>query len=143
MPVKYSNPTIIEIADEIINKLLEYDFVIQRYDSYSSASVYLKLDFGVCNSIRISDHQGKGHLCYRYNIIIGCSDNIIEEEYIRYYFNHENVTGLINQILFDKVSKVQKYGLTRYKNYMAVNMNKHKNDEGFWKNAKTIIKNRT
>lgn len=143
MKTQNNSATIKEIANQIVDKLLEYGFVIQRYDSCSSNSVYLKLDFGVCNSIRISDHKGKKHLCYRYNIIIDCSDNIVEEQYMRYYFNHNNVTGLVNQIIFDKMSKIKKYGMFRYNQYMASNMGTHKNDDGFWKNAKLITKNKT
>ena len=45
------------IADYIQSKLLEYGFKIQRYNAYSTNSIYLKLDYGVCNSIRISDHK--------------------------------------------------------------------------------------
>lgn len=141
MPVKYGNPGIQEKADEIVDILKGKGFVIQRYDSYSTDSVYLKLDYGVCNSIRISDHEGKKHLCYRYNLLFGCQDNIIEERYIRYYFNENNVTGLINQILFDKTIKLKKYGKQLYRNYMTKNKHEHKNDNGFWKDAKLVTIN--
>ena len=57
-----------DLADEICTRLLKEGFIIYRYDAYSSNSVYLKLDFGVSHSIRISDHEGKRHLHYRYNI---------------------------------------------------------------------------
>ena len=56
------------LADFITGQLIREGFVVQRYDSCTSDSIYLKLDYGVCNSIRISDHQGKKHLKYRYNI---------------------------------------------------------------------------
>ena len=54
--------TIKKIADDISRSLLEEGFDILRYDSYSSNSVYLKIDCGVCHTIRISDHPGKKHL---------------------------------------------------------------------------------
>ena len=56
------NEKIYSIADYIVDSLLTYGFTIQRYNAYKTSSVYLKLDFGVCNSIRISDHDGKEHL---------------------------------------------------------------------------------
>ena len=62
--------TIKKIADDISRSLLEEGFDILRYDSYSSNSVYLKIDFGVCHTIRISDHPGKKHLHYRYNVLL-------------------------------------------------------------------------
>lgn len=141
MSVDYCNPTIKEIADTIVNALKDKGFTIQRYDAYSTDSVYLKLDYGVCNSIRISDHKGKKHLCYRYNLIVGCEDNIIEERYIRYYFNEKNITGLLCQILFDKQCKIQKYGKVAYKNFMIRNKMEHNKDkDGFWSHAKLVTK---
>ena len=91
MPVEYNNQAVKNKADAIVSILKDKGFVIQRYDAYSTDSVYLKLDYGVCNSIRISDHEGKKHLCYRYNMIIGGENNIVEEKYIRYYFNENKV----------------------------------------------------
>ena len=133
------NEKIYSIADYIVNSLLTHGFTIQRYNAYKTNSVYLKLDFGVCNSIRISDHDGKEHLCYRYNLIIGCSNDIVEEKYIRYYYNESSVNDLLNLILFDKREKIKKYGIANYRIFMNMNKNEHKNDEkGFWTQAKLI-----
>lgn len=140
---RFSSYTIKERADQIIDILGGKGFVIQRYDSYSTNSIYLKLDYGVCNSIRISDHGGKKHLHYRYNMIMGCEDNIVEEKYIRYYFNESNLAGLINQILFDKAVKLKKYGKQAYRSFMVKNMDAHKHSDGFWKDAKVVTGNKS
>lgn len=140
MPVEHSNPVIKDLTDKIVSALKSQGFVIQRYDAYSTHSVYLKLDYGVCNTIRISDHEGKQHLKYRYNLIIGGEDNITDEEYTRYFFNENSVSSLLNQILFDKAIKLQKYGKTSYKNFMVRNMLDHRNEKGFWRDAKLITK---
>lgn len=99
------------------------------------------MDYGVCNSIRISDHEGKKHLNYRYNLIIGEIDNIIQDKFIRYYFSEKSIDALINQILFDRKLKIKKYGKVMYINFMMKNKRKKENTEGFWKNAKTIHDN--
>lgn len=141
MPVTYNNPAIQEQADFIVSVLKDKGFVIQRYDAYSTDSVYLKLDYGLANTIRISDHEGKKHLCYRYNLIIGGENNIVEEKYMRYYFNENNVEGLLYQILFDKKVKMDKYSKTGYKNLMIKNkMEHHKDTSGFWHHAKLVTK---
>lgn len=127
-----------DYADRIVEVLKNKGFVIQRYDAYSTYSVYLKLDYGVCNTIRISDHEGKQYLKYRYNLILGGENNIIEDKYTRYYFNEHNITGLINQILFDRIMKFRKYGKSLYKHFMIKNRDDHKNDKGFWKDAKLV-----
>ena len=75
-----------DIADKLVSALGRKGFIIQRYDAFKTDSVYLKLDYGVCNSIRISDHPGKQNLQYRYNVIIGGELNITEDVYIRYFY---------------------------------------------------------
>ncbi|WP_181879268.1 hypothetical protein [Levilactobacillus brevis] len=44
---------------------------VMRYDAYSTNSVYLKLDYGLLYTLRISDHPGKRYLAYRFNVIRG------------------------------------------------------------------------
>lgn len=51
-----------ELADYLCKRLIAEGFAVQRYDAYKTDSIYLKLDFGVCNSIWISDHLGKRYL---------------------------------------------------------------------------------
>lgn len=127
-----------KIADKITEILRSKGFVIQRYDSLNTYPVYLKLDYGVCNTIRISNHEDKNHLRYRYNMIIGRETNIVEDdEYIRYYFDEGNTNGLINQILFDKMVKIKRYGKQAYKNFMIKNMQKYQNDK-LWKDANLV-----
>lgn len=57
-----------KVADELQARLIARGFTIHRYDAFSSDSVYLKLDYGACGSIRISDHKGYKHLSYMWNI---------------------------------------------------------------------------
>lgn len=56
------------LAERIISELKD-KVVIHRYDAYSTNSIYLKFDYGVANSLRISDHPGKRHLRYRFNLM--------------------------------------------------------------------------
>ena len=58
-----------QIAEILIVKLKELGFIVHRYDAYSTDSIYLKLDFGVCCGIRISNHNGKKKYHYRFNVI--------------------------------------------------------------------------
>lgn len=85
---------IVGIKKDVFTKLQERGIIMQVYDARSS-SVYLKLDCGVLNSVRIADHDGKKHLQYRYNLIVGGEDNIVEEKYIRYFFNENSVDRMI------------------------------------------------
>ena len=55
-----SNESLIKVAEDIQILLKKNGFTIHRYNSYSSNSIYLKVDFGLAGSIRISDHVGRG-----------------------------------------------------------------------------------
>ena len=61
-PVVSQSVTIKSIADNLVHTLSQAGFTIQRYDASTTDSIYLKLDYGVGNSIRISNHNGKKHL---------------------------------------------------------------------------------
>jgi hypothetical protein len=122
-------------ADSLILLLKNEGFIIQRYDAYSSNSVYLKLDYGVCNSIRISDHTGKGHLDYRYNLLKGCAkitSFVSEKGFDRHFFPLKNMDALVERILSDKRLKLRQYGMSRYTGYMESNRSDFKDQLGFW-----------
>lgn len=71
------------VCDKLAGKVL-----IHRYDAYSTNSVYLKFDYGLGNSLRLSDHTGKAGLNYRFNIITTLKSLGIETsgEYPRFYY---------------------------------------------------------
>ena len=126
------------LADKLVKNLNNNRFIIQRYDAYSTNSVYLKLDYGVCNSIRISDHEGKSNLAYRYNLIIGGQVQKVQEKYPRYFYDENTIKELFYQILADRKLKLQQYGKEKYLSFMKRNEALHAADKGFWKDAKIV-----
>lgn len=133
------NKQLQDIADYLIKTLKAYGFTIHRYDAYSSNSIYLKLDYGVCNSIRISDHSGKKYLKYRYNFIL--SGVPYEEQidtYPRFYFNETSIEQMISKIKQDKENKINNYGIRNYTMYVNKNKADIGNQKGFWKQAKLV-----
>ena len=58
-----------KIAKILTKKLLAMGFIVHRYNSITTNSIYLKLDFGVCCGIRIADHNGKKKYHYRFNVV--------------------------------------------------------------------------
>lgn len=125
-----------EIADYLCDNLTEAGLVVQRYDAYSTNSIYLKLDYGVCNSIRISDHPGKRHLKYRYNIGPFVEKYRCEKDkYDRYYYRADKARNLLKKIVSAREFMIARYGEEAYKRFMLKNLEYHKNGKGFWKNA--------
>jgi len=123
MPVEHSNPVIKDLTDKIVSALKSQGFVIQRYDAYSTHSVYLKLDYGVCNRIRISNHNGKKKYKYKFNLIKQYKGpkQKIDKGYLRLYYDYNNTAELIEDVQKEKKAKIYKYGLQNYKSYMEQN----------------------
>lgn len=124
----------LKMADYVINNLLAAGFKIQRYDSFTSNSIYLKLDYGVCNSIRISDHKGKKHLKYRYNLL---SDRSVVNrhsngEFPRNFYGFNHVDTMLADILNHRSERVLKYGPDRYQAFMQSNKKEYRHKKGFW-----------
>lgn len=91
------------VCDKLAGKVL-----IHRYDAYSTNSVYLKFDYGLGNSLRLSDHTGKAGLNYRFNIITTMKSLGIDTsgEYPRFYYPPDMVDQAIADIR--KVEKEEK-----------------------------------
>ena len=138
-PVISQAVTIQSIADSLIHTLSQAGFTIQRYDASTTDSIYLKLDYGVGNSIRISNHTGKKHLNYRYNIILDGITEDVMSKYIRHYYHPDDIDKMINLILNERRMKIQQYGRFRYNEFMKFNQESHDSDKhGFWKTAHII-----
>lgn len=135
------NEEVQNLAEVLQEALLEVGIVVQRYDAYSTDSIYLKLDYGVCNSIRISNHNGKRYLKYRYNIGSHIPKyRMAHDRYDRYYYPACQVAALIRKIEEDRQQKIKRYGPQRYKHMMEENLKEHQNAPGFWKKARLVGK---
>ncbi|MFD1362771.1 hypothetical protein [Lentibacillus salinarum] len=129
------------IAGYLANRLKEDGFIVQRYDSYSTNSIYLKLDYGVCNSIRISDHKGKQHLAYRYNVLSCCPERIAAKDKwgnIKYYFPLTDCDILLGAAICDRQQKIARFGTNGYETIMQKNKEKGMKKKGFWQKAKLV-----
>lgn len=137
---KNSQYTIDEAADYLIEKLLELSFTLQRYDAYSTNSIYLKLDYGLCNSIRISDHNGKKHLNYMFNVLASHKGNPKKHvgDYTRYYYkmNKYQMDLMLEKIISHRERRIELYGgPLRYKKAMREQYEQNKHNKGFWSQA--------
>lgn len=99
------------IADEIQGKLLDMGFTVHRLDAYTTNSVYLKVDCGVCHTIRVSDHKGKEHLKFRYNIGTFVKKfRSVNDMHRRYYFTVDEVDRLVKFVKYDRVRAIDVLG---------------------------------
>lgn len=133
--------TINEAADYIIEQLGN-EMIIHRYNAVSSNSVYLKFDYGVANSLRISDHKGKRNLAYRFNLCVDIEIPYkrIEDDVTRNFYPMGCIDMLIAQIRGSRKAKIEQYSQEQYDIMIQESMRKvtlH-TPVGFWCYAKMV-----
>ncbi len=131
------------VTQQIIDALKVHGFKIQYYKSYSTNSFYLKLDYGVSHSIRISDHKGKSHLNYRFNIGPHITDYEVRKTpppdyWPMYFYPITQFKRMIQQIVQVRDNVIKKYGKERYKTLMQTNLEKNQHKRGFWAQSKEL-----
>lgn len=126
----------IDIANALITKLLKLGFIVHRYDAYSTSSIYLKLDFGLCCGIRIADHPGKKKYSYRFNVIKDYKGDkvVYKDDLICYFYDYDELDKVLEEIQKEKQNKLNKYGLSNYQMYME----KEKNSNELFNRFKKI-----
>ena len=116
-----------EVTNILVSKLLDMGFIVHRYNSHSTSSIYLKLDYGLSCGIRIADHPGKKKYSYRFNVIKDYVGNnvILKDGLICRFYDFNELDSVINAVLQEKQQKINKYGLKNYQRYMEKEKNKN------------------
>ena len=110
----------IDVVNFLVKRLLNMGFVVHRYDSHSTNSIYLKLDFGLACGIRIADHPGKKKYSYRFNVIKDYKGNkvILKDGLICRFYDFNELENVLDAVEKEKHEKINKYGLKNYQMYM-------------------------
>lgn len=128
-----------EAAKYLQTELLNRGMIIHRYNAYSTNSIYLKLDWGAMNSIRISDHKGYDHLSYRYNVDAHYkgTKGIWKKDSKGFwkYFIGIDKSSLDNLIKLLMESKFNKKTLYNYEELIEKYKRESINAKGFWQKA--------
>ena len=132
-----------QIAGTMVSFLRRNGVHIMRYDAVTTNSIYLKLDYGVLYSLRISDHPGKRHLGYRYNVTkgydgprYGDSKYTWQREY--YSTKSDDLNDLCLRILAMREAKILKDGPYLYEKEMEYRQEMNRSAKGFWQAAKDL-----
>ena len=133
----YARQQLNEIALRVIDRL-RGKVIIHRYDAFTTNSIYLKFDYGIANSLRISDHNGKRYLKYRYNILTTQKSKRTETDhgFERIYYSPDMVSAVCRDILNAKKAKQ-----TRYRDYNRLVQQKANEvfqERGFWTQAREV-----
>lgn len=125
-----------QIANKLVTELKNLGFIVHRYNSVTTNSIYLKLDYGVCCGIRIADHNGKKKYHYRFNIIKDYKgDKIVYyKNLVSYFYTFNELQQLLNKVKEEKEFKISRYGINNYNLYM----NKEKDDNALFDRFKKV-----
>ena len=125
-----------DVARFLEKNLIKNGIIVHRYDAHSTNSIYLKLDWGALNSIRISDHNGKKHLSYKYNVIKDTQVGNWKKEgkFWRYYCStsENSLYELVDIIMKDKQYKKC---FNDYDKLVKSFKDDKDNQVGFWERA--------
>jgi hypothetical protein len=126
-----------DAAKRIIQVLKREGVIIQRYDAYSSNSIYLKLDYGACHTIRISDHLGKKHLKYKYNLLSNLDEFKVKKgPPVQYFHPMSDIDIMIGNILAYRESLISRnHGMFIYGQHVKLQKLRNENNSGFWQQA--------
>lgn len=126
-------------ADYLVTELKKHGITVMRYNAMTTSSIYLKLDDGVLNSVRISDHPGKVKYVYRYNLIKGETRRKNKKKNLeQLFFPMRDIEVLVAKVLYDRNQKLNTYGESLYKRFMKENRHANKSSKGFWTMGKYV-----
>ncbi|MCI9063459.1 MAG: hypothetical protein HFJ17_02500 [Clostridia bacterium] len=104
------------IANRVRKILNKKGFLVQVKQSKSSNSIYLRLDNGACEGVRISDHRND-KANYKFNIINGYAgrkSKVVKGKQKRYY-NFNLTNKAIHDIEIERANRIINFGYESYK----------------------------
>lgn len=136
-----------EVSDYIIKELLKHEVVIQKYNSMTTSSIYLKFDCGIGNTLRISDHKGNPKYSQMFRLHLnkkhkGCI--VTKNKTTIYNYSSSSIDELISHIISNRDKKLKMAGsYENYRELMKIQYYKWINSNNrFWK-LSTFISNKT
>jgi len=115
-----SNP-IEEAAYFLAEECKKEGMVVHMYKSSTSNSIYLKFDWGVAHSLRISDHKGIEKYHYKFNLIADLPRKYTvsyrNEHHSSYYPLSEKLACL-HDIIQNRNNLLQEKGIEEYQGEM-------------------------
>ena len=128
------------MADDIAQALVREGFTVHRYDAEKTDSVYLKLDWGACNSIRISDHPGFQHAKHRYNIGPWISVPMkVEDMLLMFFWPVDEVSEMVERVKADRTARIDWVGESGYARAVERRKREARSAKsGFWARARKV-----
>ena len=146
--MKASTKEIKRCADIIERRMVANGVVVQRYDSYTTNSVYLKFDGGLENSLRLGDHKGKKHLNYMFMVDVNHLGKmkITKDKFFQYTYGKtkKDLAEIVEHILRHRKKRIDGYLSVDAYRYAVMKQFLIKSEQrGFWKQSRVIESKQT
>ena len=135
---------IANIEQLMVEKLLQNGFKVMIYYSRTTRSIYIKVDFGILDTIRISDHDVPKHKrACEYNIVpdIYSYPQVRMQDGKKFVYATDDDIGVttITTMLLSKRRKIRRmYGKTKYLEHIYDRRQSMQGHDGFWEHAVEI-----
>lgn len=123
-----------KIMFKLVDILDNKGFILHYYKAITTDSCYIKLDFGLANSIRVANHRGKEKYKYRFNLMLNLDKSYVEDG--RNYYSVNDFDKMVEDIVNFKNNQLNKYGF-KYYEYMVDRRKEIYSSDSSWKNART------
>lgn len=142
--INYLEHSLADIATDIIKFAKSNDIHVLRYDSKSSNSIYLKFDYGMAGSLRLSDTQSTNDLRHTFNLL-SCIDKPYKDSCFNedknstmFYYPISMTQNVMIDIVRFKEFRKSKYGPQKYKALFDKYKENREEKIGFWKKASQV-----
>ena len=103
------------VALAIQERLKSNGYIVHRLDDYLNRTIILKVDFGLLDTIRISEKADKYDYPYKYNVRMDLKKYRVEDEKkVRYFFPYNDYDKMFDIIDFNYTELKNKYGSKWY-----------------------------
>lgn len=120
---------------KLVKALEQKGFILHWYKAITTDSCYIKLDFGVANSIRVSNHRGKEKYHYRFNLMLNIDKSYVSSDGKSNFYCVNDFDKMVNDIVNFKNDQLEKYGF-KYYEYMLTRRKEIYDNNSSWKHAK-------
>lgn len=129
-----------------IDKMKRNNIDIQYYEATSTNSLYIKLDYGMLKTIRISDHDGKAYLKYTYNVLLNNEEleqkgHFTKDKRMFLNLDNDSLNLLVDKVLNHRERRYNEYK-GRFHAYNSIKetlkLEGQKSENKFWENSIVI-----
>jgi len=137
--------TLKQVIDAVLEHAVKNDIIVHQYKAKTSNSVYLKFDFGVLNTLRVSDHKGKRKYPYKYELSSHRSETVSVKKFYKgnefyvYKMCFDDLDLFLDILVEERNEKLAKFGESGYAAILKKKQHTSVDDSYFYRRATLVV----